>query len=251
MYFNDNKKDTNIDLEFNNNKNNIFFFLNKYKIYLIVVFTIILAIFITVLLLNKKEKIAYNYLNLTGDEYITLYLGSDYIEPGYEAYDSKNKNLTSQVEIESNLNVNEIGEYEIIYSIGDVTKSRKVSIIEKNEEYTYIYLNTIDNDVNIYLKTGEEYKEPGYKVFNSQGKNLNSDVIITGNVDTNKKGIYKLIYSITDSNGVVISTSRIVVVMDTEIGLSLDNDEYTNKNVVINVKVIDEYFEYMILPNGT
>ena len=181
------KKDTNIDLEFNNNKKNILFFLNKYKIYLIVVFTIILAIFITVLLLNKKEKITYNYLNLTGDEYITLYLGADYIEPGYEAYNSKNENLTSQVEIKSNLNVNEIGEYEIIYSIGDVTKSRKISIIEKNEEYTYIYLNTIDNDVNIYLKTGEEYKEPGYKVFNSQGKNLNSDVIITGNVDTNKK----------------------------------------------------------------
>ena len=40
------------------------------------------------------------------------------------------------------------------------------------------------------------------------------------------------------------------MVLDSEISLTLDNDKYTNTDVTINVYIVDEYFDYMILPNN-
>ena len=250
MYFNENNSNTNIDKEFNQEKNNlshILFLLNKYKLFIIgiVIILIILMIFI---ILNRKIN---NYIILTGEENITLYQGTDYIEPGYSAYNSKDKDLTNEVIIKSTLDTSKIGEYKITYTIRNITKTRIITVIEKPKEYTYIYLKTINNDINIYLKVNEEYVEPGYQVFSSTGLDLTNQVKVTGDVDTSKKGTYKLIYSVIDSNGVTISAERTIIIMDTEIILSLNNTSYVNNNVSIEVKIMDNYFDYMILPDNT
>ena len=246
MYFNDKNSDTNIDRKVkNNNKSS----LPKLSINKIIIVGVILIIFIVMILLfiNRKPTM---YMELIGDEVITLYQGSDYIEPGYKAYNSRDEDLNNDVIIESNLNIDKIGEYEITYTIGDIVKTRKINVIEKSKEYTYIYLNTINNNVNVYLKVGETYKEPGYQVFNSYGLDLNDKVEITGNIDTSKKGSYVLTYSVYDSSNVKVSVTRTVIVMDSEINLSIENSNYTNSNVKINISVIDEFFDYMILPNN-
>ena len=249
MYFNNDQSNTNIDKEFkqNNNLSSKNKKANKYSV--IIIIGIILVLFLLIILLLSNEKITHTII-LNGENIITLYQGTDYIEPGYEAYNSKEENLTSQVHIESNLNTDIIGQYEIKYTIGEVTETRIVNVIEKSKEYTYIYLNQVNNNVNVYLKLGEQYTEPGYQVFNSAGHNLTNQVTIAGSVDSNKKGNYQLTYSVTDTNGVVVTATRTVIVMDSEINLTLDKNNYTNGQVTINAKVIDEYFDYMILPNN-
>ena len=249
MYFNSDKNNTNIDNQFKK-ENQLFFVKEKikqYKFPIIITLIIILLIVIILFFVTKKEK---NYLVLNGEENITLYQGTDYIEPGYSAHNSKNEDLTSKVSIKSTLNTNKIGEYEIIYTLDEITKVRKIKVIEKTKEYTYIYLNTINGSINMYLKVGEPYVEPGFSVFNSAGKNLNDSVKITGSVDTTKKGNYQLIYSVVDSNNVVASKVRNIIVMDSEINLSLNNSSYTNTSVTINVGILDNFFDYMILPNN-
>ena len=250
MYFKD-KGNTNIDSEFNNDNilSRLLKIISKYKVFIIgIVLVIILIVLMSFLFLNKKIT---NYLILEGEENITIYQGVDYVEPGYNAYNSKDEDLSNEVIIRSTLDTNKIGEYEITYTIGNITKTRIITVIAKPEEYTYIYLKTINNDINVYLKVNDEYVEPGYQVFSSTGLDLTSQVKITGSVDTSKKGTYKLIYSVVDSNNVTITATRTVIVTDTEIGLSLDNEKYTNKDVNIEVKVIDNYFDYMILPDNT
>ena len=252
MYFKD-RNDTNIDSEFKNNSNNnllhLFSLLNKYKMIIIgVVLVILLIILMCFLFMNRKVT---NYLILNGEENITLYQGTNYIEPGYNAYNSKDEDLNSKVIIRSTLDINNIGEYEITYTVGDITKTRIITVIEKPKEYTYIYLKTVNNDINVYLKVNEEYIEPGYQVFSSTGINLTDQVKVTGDVDISKKGTYKLVYSVIDSNNVTITATRTVIVMDSEISLSLSNDEYTNKDINIEVKIMDNYFDYMILPDNT
>ena len=258
MYFNSNKNDTNIDKDFNNNKNilsTIISFFNKFKVPIIIGIVIIIIIIVIIIFTsnnNSNNTITPNvetYLVLSGDEVINIAQGDDYIEPGYKAYNENNEDLTKDVDITTNLNINQVGEYEITYKIGNVTKTRKINIIDKNNttnEYTYIYLNTVNNNVDIYLKVGEKYTEPGYKVYSTSGKNLNDSVKITGSVDTSKRGNYTLTYSLTDENNKTISVTRTVIVMDTDINLSLNTTSYTNKNVEINVKVIDNYFDYLI-----
>ena len=84
------------------------------------------------IILFTNRKIEY-HLNLLGENNITLYQGSNYIEPGYNASSNKDDNLNSDVEIVSNLDNTTPGEYTITYTIGDVTKTRYVTVIEKPE----------------------------------------------------------------------------------------------------------------------
>ena len=43
---------------------------------------------------------------------------------------------------------------------------------------------------------------------------------------------------------------RNVIVLGSDIKLSLSSNAYTNKTVNINVEVVDNYFDYLLLPNG-
>ena len=249
MYFN-NKNNTNIDDEFDNDNilSNILKFLSRYKIIIIIsIFLIVVLVLMFIVFSNRKVS---NYLILNGEEIVTIYQGGDYIEAGYNGYNSKNVDLTSDVTIETNLNKDVIGEYEIVYKLGDIVKTRIVKVIDKPKDYTFIYLTTVNNNVDIYLQRGVEYKEPGYQVFSTTSSDLTSKVKVSGNVDTSKRGTYKLIYSVVDNSGVTISVSRKVIVMDSDVSLTLNPDGYTNKDVVINAYVVDEYFDYMILPNN-
>lgn len=212
MYLNSNKSDTNIDKEFSQEKNtanNIMNIFNQYKKIILIALGVIIVIIVIIVIASNKKT---DYLILNGDETITIYQGSDYIEAGFNAYNSKKQDLTDNVVIKSTLNTDKIGEYEITYTINNITKTRIINVIKKPAEYTYIYLNTVNNDVNVYLKVGQTYTEPGYAVYNNSGKNLNRKVKVTGNVDTSKKGNYKLIYSVVDSDNVTISATRTVVV---------------------------------------
>ena len=250
MYFKD-KNDTNIDDEFNNENNILSSLISKLLKYKFIIIISIIGVFLLIIMflcfINNKIT---NYLLLTGDEIITIYQGSDYIEFGYSAYNSKKEDLTNKVIIKSNLNINKIGEYQICYTIGDITKTRIIKVVEKPKEYTFLRLEPVNNSIDIFLQLGEKYIEPGYEVFNSAGRDLKSSVKITGLVDTNKKGEYELVYTLVDSNNVTISKIRKVTVLDAEINLSLHTKEYTNKSVNINIKVVDDYFDYILLPNN-
>lgn len=249
MYFKSEKNNTNIDFEFKNQKNtsNLISLISKYKLFIIGVLILIIIMIIIFLFFQKEPDI---YIDLLGELNITIYQGTDYIEQGYKAYNSKGEDLTPNIEIKSTINTNVIGEYNIVYSIGNVTQTRKVTVIAKKKEYTYIYLTSVNNSVDIYLNIGDKYVEPGYKIFNSEGKDLHNRVKITGNVNTSKPGIYRLTYSVTDDNNITTIEERTIVVMDTDIDLSLVNDAYTNGNVKINIVVTDQYFDYTILPNN-
>lgn len=189
------------------------------------------------------------YLELNGYEEVTIYLGTDYIEQGYKAYDSLGNDLTNEVDITSNLNINKIGVYEIIYSFGEITKVRKVIILETPRDFTYIRLNQVNNNDDIVLMVGDTYVEPGYYVETSSNKNLGK-VKVTGYLDTNKEGEYTLVYSINDPYGNLVYAIRKVFVVDIKLDYSLNINSYTNENIIINLKVNAVDFDYMILPNN-
>ena len=203
MYFNE-KEETNIDNQFE--KENNFSLKNIKPIYWIISGVILLAIIITIIIivmLNKGDKYT---LELVGDERIVVTIGSTYIEPGYNAYDRKNNDVSSLVEITSNIDTSKIGEYEVVYTIDGVTKVRYVVV---NEGSTYIHLL---GDVNMYLKVGDKYVEPGYQVYDSADQNLTEKVKVTGSVDTSKVGTYQITYSVVNSRNKTITEKRTVIV---------------------------------------
>ena len=242
MYFNTNVNGTNIDKEFNKEKK---FNFDKYKKYIFIGLGCILILGLIFILIGRK-KISY-YIDLSGNREITIYKGDIYIEPGYTARDNKGNDLTEKVVVNNMIDISTIGTYEIIYTLNNTEVKRIINVLEKPTGATIMYLK---GSTTIYLKVGDTYQEPGYKVIDSVDGNLGDKVTVTGRVDTSKVGTYKLIYSVTNNSGVTTSKQRVIVVMDSNISLTLDNEDYTNKNVNINIYVMDNYFDYLILPNG-
>lgn len=199
MYFKE-KDDTNIDDEFDTGIN--------WKPILLIgggVLIVVLVIFAIIFFLTRGDKYT---IKLSGEEKIILTKDSDYIEPGYSAYDRKKNDVTNQVSITSNVDTSKIGEYEILYSIDEVNKVRYVSIIEGD---TFIRLK---GDVNMYIEQGRTYNEPGFTVVDSSGEDLTSKVKTSGKVDTSKLGTYQITYSVTNSRGVTTNKKRTIIVVE-------------------------------------
>lgn len=247
MYFND-KGNTNIDNEFNEKKFKLPRFNFSSKNILLIVVGIILLIFGIVFFvrLGSKNRVTY-YLELNGEELVTIYKGNEYIESGYIGRDSKGNDLTQEVMVDSNVDTSNIGDYQIVYTLHDKSLKRYITVTDKPVGATYIYLK---GDNTIYLNIGEEYKEPGYLVIDSIDSSLTDKVVVYKKIDTSKKGTYQVVYTVTNSTGVTTSAKRTVIVMDGNISLSLDNDGYTNKEVGINIYIMDNYFDYLLLPDG-
>lgn len=66
-----------------------------------------------------------------------------------------------------------------------------------NKKSNKYYLELIGS--NITINIGEKYKEPGYKAYDSNGKDLTDEVIITNNINSNKPGTYTIIYKFKDN----------------------------------------------------
>ena len=250
MYFKD-KENTNIDNEFNNHKfkfNLPHINLNNKNLLLIIIGVILLVFGIIFLItLNTKNKVNY-FLSINGDELITIYKDNEYIEPGYTARDNKGNDLTKEVIIDSNLDTTTTGDYEIIYTFHDKSLKRYITVTDKPVGATYIYLKGSNT---IYLNINDKYIEPGYLVIDSIDSSLTDKVTVYNKIDTSKKGTYQIVYTVTNSTGITTSAKRTVIVMDGNISLSLDNDGYTNKEVGINIYIMDNYFDYLLLPDGT
>lgn len=203
MYFNE-KEETNIDHQFEDENN--FSLKNLKPVHWIIagiVLLVAIIVIVVVVILTKKDKYV---IELVGEEKINVTIGSQYIEPGYNAYDRKNNDVSSQVEITSNVDTSKIGEYEVVYTIDGITKVRYVTV---DEGSTHIHLL---GDKNMFLKVGDKYVEPGYEVFDSADQNLKQKVKVSGKVDTSKVGTYEITYSVVNSRNETITAKRYVIV---------------------------------------
>ena len=124
-------------------------------------------------------------ITLNGDSNVVLKVGSAYNEPGYVAIDPTDGVITSKVRTQSNVDINTIGEYEIVYKVTNSkgltsTKKRLVSIIDKDLNiYAQVSLSPeseTKDKVTITLKiVGKDY---AYTIL-PNSKEMSRDVVIT------------------------------------------------------------------------
>lgn len=207
MYFNE-KEDTNIDKEFKKEFNFADFLREHLKLIIILGIVLLLLIVILFVVIKAKNRTEY-FINLNGGEEITVYQGINYTDPGYSAYDNHRNNLTNAVKVNGQVKTDVIGKYTITYTIGNKSINRVVNVIEKPAIATIIHLN---GDLNVSINVGSKYTDPGYNAVDAKDGDLTSKVQVTNNVDENKIGIYRIIYSVVNSDGVTTTVSRTVTV---------------------------------------
>lgn len=247
MYFNDEKNSTNIDDEFNEKRSfNLDFgsILTNKKLLIGMGIGIILILIIIFVLTGNKKKY---YLELLGTEDMIIYQNTPFVDEGYVAYDSKGNKYNDQVSVSGQVNTSVVGEYVITYSFNEIVKTRTVSVVSETKHITILVL---EGSTVSYLKVGEKFNEPGYRVIDSANDNLQNSVKVTGNVDTTKSGTYKIIYSVKNDLGMTVTAERTVIVMDSDVNISYNKDVFSSDKVVVNIGVINNYFDYILLPNG-
>jgi len=171
-----------------------------------------------------------------------------YEEAGFKATDNKGNDLTNQVKIIGEVNPAVAGEYTITYTLEDKTVTRTILVVPTENQVTYLILS---GQTTMFLKVGETYNEPGYQIIDNLEDDLKDKVVITGNVNTNKSGTYKLIYTVTNKSGETIREERTIIVMDSTVNITYSPTIDTNEDVTINISVNDNYFDYLLLPDGT
>lgn len=166
------------------------------------------------------------YLELNGEDNITIYLNHEYSEFGFNAYDSKGNDLTRDVIVDSNLNINKIGNYQISYTIGNITKVRYVNVIEggktelklKGESVVYLLAGT-----NYYLQCFN--RDCGYR----------KSTIEIGDILA-KKGHVRIVIG-KDGDKIIVAEGY-----GTSVGVVINYHDNPSQYVVIDGKyLIDNY----------
>jgi len=68
-------------------------------------------------------------ITLKGDNPLTITTGTAYIEKGYSAFDKIDGELSNKVTVSSNININKVGTYEVVYQVKD--KSNNMSTVKR------------------------------------------------------------------------------------------------------------------------
>ncbi len=140
----------------------------------------------------------------------------DHFDPmkGVKAPDKKDGDITDKVTVKGDIDTSKTGLQYITYHVKD----------SDGYYYTYkrgVYVNDADLAPNpelsgikdVTIKKGQDFDLlKGIKAKDKSGKDLTSDIVTSGEVDTSKPGKYKVGYAVSDADGHISAEGRTITV---------------------------------------
>ena len=234
--------------------NKVYEFFLKNKILSIIIVIFLVIILSLTFYLNSKPSnntvIKEDNLTLFGASLIELQKGEEYIEPGYYAISKLDINETEKVLVSGTVDTKTPGTYIITYKYNDKVLTRKIIVIDN----TSLFSLELKGDKEITINKNSSYQEPGYIAYDKSGNDISKQVVITGSVNPNVVGTYKITYKITSENQTLEKTRTVKVVdkqiIDDSLNLILSYDtKLTNKEITVSIKVEGSTFDYLVYPN--
>ena len=134
---------------------------------------------------------------------------AEYVEEGYMAVDNYDGDITDRVERTESDGI-------VTYSVTDSNGNRAEvtrTIVYRDAVAPVI---TLSGETDLSISLGESFEEPGYTAEDDCDGDLTESVLVSGTVDINTVGDYKLVYSVKDSSGNEGSAVRHILVKDSE-----------------------------------
>lgn len=189
-------------------------------------------IILGIIVLIISGIILYGYYNikptiyLNGEDNITINYKDNYNDEGAKGY-ILGQDYSNHITVDQKVNTNEIGTYEIKYTIKVkfLKRSnyviRKVTVVDKE-----VPIITLKGKKEINIKLGSSYEDEGFSAEDNVDGNITDKVIVKNNIDTNKIGKYEIVYTVTDSSN---NTTNIVRVVNVTEKQSVNLDKYIQK----------------------
>ena len=154
-------------------------------------------------------------LTLMGNNPDTIDVFSTYTEPGFTAFDAVDGDVTASVDVNSNLDVNILGTYEIVYTAADqqdniAVETRTVVVVDRESPV----INFVGSD-SIELGTfWIDQTSVSDNYWSSQDISFTQTFGFSGPVRWDTKGSYTVHYTAVDGSGNTTTATRNYVVDD-------------------------------------
>jgi hypothetical protein len=195
-------------------------------------------------------------ITLNGNSTIYVERKSTYTSLGATAYDTIDGKLTDSIKVASDVTTDENGIYSETYSVTN-SRGQTASVIRlvivKND-LTPPALNLYGPDT-IYIEAAKDnpyFNDPGATATDNWFPfNMSSSIIVSGEVNTRRLGLYILSYTVSDIAGNQSSAQRTVIVRDTRAPEWLDKTSplylELSKPFVDPVKISDAYDDVIMI----
>jgi len=176
---------------------------------------------------EKPEKVVNNRptITLIGKNSVTINRGTEYIDLGATAYDKEDGDITSRIVTDaSNVNVNSAGVYKVIYRVTDsagvtVSATRTVTVKDAVSGNPSVRFTEDKKNVEVVVGEGSNSLITAPKAVNENGVAVKVTTKIedyttkqvVNEIDWNKTGKYRVIYTAIHGNGTIKQTKSIVV----------------------------------------
>ena len=157
-----------------------------------VIIGIVLLIIIGLIIFFSLPKI-----KLVGND-VNVLLEGEYVEPGYKATKFF-KDVTNQVVVTNNIDVNKVGNYEVSYSLGKKIVKRNVWVYEDVPPVI-----TLEGNDEVYVCPDSSYEEIGYTATDNYDGDITDKVEVSIDNDTVTYTVYD-----TSSNKTVLTRKLI------------------------------------------
>ena len=164
-------------------------------------------------------------ISLKGANPYCMVKGGTYIEPGATATDNVDGNITDKIAVTNKVTGNLMGAFRIVYKVEDSSGNEAIA-------YRAVIVTTscpdedspanVVNDLpvitligknSVIINVGSNYVDLGATAYDKVDGDITRKIVTdTSNVKTNVPGIYKVYYSVTNSNGKKASITRTVTV---------------------------------------
>lgn len=117
--------------------------------------------------------------------------------------------------------------------------------------FTYYPVLELQGETSLVVAKGSTFQDPGYTA-TLNGEDVSSQVTVNSNVNTAKSGVYTVVYSIKNDDGITANAKRKVIVLDPNSSIEgfylTKADSYRSYNG--NNVAYGRAFEILVIDNG-
>jgi len=190
--------------------------------------------------LNLSNDFTLPIITLNGDDTVYVELNTSYTDAGAVATDPTEGDISSRLDVTSDVDINAAGIYYVTYNVSDASGNSaapmtRVVYVVVDQTAPTITLKGLNPEVIEFNPTNTSYNDPGATAVDNNDGDLTTAIQVSGTVNVFKIGTYQLVYTVQDAQGNSSSAVRTIVVEDNKAPV-ISNDEM---KVVGGVNVIE------------
>lgn len=164
-------------------------------------------------------------ISLKGSNPYCMVKGTQYVEPGATATDNVDGNITNRIAVTNKVTGNLMGSFRVVYKVEDSSGNEAVAYravvvtteCPEEKEPEKVVNNrptiTLIGKNSVTINVGTQYIDLGATAYDKEDGDITSKLVTDATaVNVNSAGVYKVIYRVTDSQGLTASATRTVTV---------------------------------------